>query len=162
MSSHFQTTVGFTSIAASSWLAGSIASISIISVPALISAANDSSTSPVLATRLWRIIYERGKASMPIVAATAAIGYGTLAYNRYSTQRPWLPFAFSSFMAVAIVPFTVVTMSSTNSSLIQISESKTAPGTAEGVVALLARWGSLNLTRSLLPFVGALTAIWYI
>ncbi|KAF7535993.1 hypothetical protein G7054_g4898 [Neopestalotiopsis clavispora] len=117
----FETLVGLTGLVASSWVAGSVGGISLISIPALIDTIVSGTLPHHVAPQLWRVIFERGKATMPIAAATAAACYGTLARSRYASQRPWIPFALSSVTTIAIVPFTVIAMSGTNGSLIQLS-----------------------------------------
>jgi hypothetical protein len=144
-------------------LTGSVGGISLISIPALIDTIVSGTLPHHVAPQLWRVIFERGKATMPIAAATAAACYGTLARSRYASQRPWIPFALSSVTTIAIVPFTVIAMSGTNGSLIQLSAGQNVRDlSVEGILALLKTWSRLNLTRSLLPLVGALTSAWYL
>lgn len=59
---------------------------------------------------------------------------------------------------VAIAPFTFIFMASTNNQLFALQDA--ARGTSSGVenlaVELVKKWGNLNLTRSILPALGAM------
>lgn len=68
--------------------------------------------------------------------------------------------AAAAVSTIAIVPFTLIFMSSTNGELFKREQA--ARGTAADAqlssVELVKRWGRLNLTRAFLPAIGAIVA----
>ncbi|KAI4723765.1 DUF1772-domain-containing protein [Aureobasidium sp. EXF-10728] len=151
----------------SAFLAGSMASISWISVPALMDAP-----APLLAKQ-WKKIFDQGKTSAPPMAVLSSAIFGYLAYREPTASSNFTLYTAAAILVPSIVPYTVFLMSSVNnklhekaSSLANASLTDTAveSGAAQGETAheLLDKWATLNFGRSLLPLVGALAAGWAI
>lgn len=141
-------------------LAGTIASISLVSVPAIMKSLAEDGLTTSQAIRLWRNNFELGKALAPPIALATA---SSLAFCGWSARslgalgwRDGRLFFVSAVLTVAIVPFTIVSMGSTNAKLLSLAkkEGLTASEGREGEV-LLEKWCSLNRVRSLLPLAGA-------
>ena len=97
----------------------------------------------------------------PPFALAAAIAHVLNAYiNRNSPSDPAKYSAAAAASTIAIVPFTIIFMKTTNEELFK--RERAARGTATGVEPssreLVKKWGRLNLTRAFLPAVGALVA----
>lgn len=104
---------------------------------------------------LWHGVFELGKSQAPFLAVTALALHLTTGYLRNRTIKSWRLAAAG--LTIAIVPFTGTLMGATNDAMIR--------GTVEGiggldVAALLTKWASLNLTRSLLPLLGGAIGLW--
>ncbi|KAF5017729.1 hypothetical protein F66182_10327 [Fusarium sp. NRRL 66182] len=135
-----------TGIAGSAWVSGAIAGASLMAVPAALSAPSTSAT-------VWQEIFNRGIALMPKLAATTAASYLYGAFSAHQDGRSWKGLATSALLTVAIVPYTILFMSSTNNFLFKAA-SGTLGASQDEVSRLIGRWGVLNLGRSLLPLAG--------
>lgn len=91
---------------------------------------------------------------MPKVAITVALAYGYAAYDAKSKGGNWTGFLAAAGLVVAIVPFTILFMSSTNAALHAAARETTSVSTAQ-VFELCNTWTVLNTTRCLLPLAGA-------
>ncbi|KAM0349779.1 hypothetical protein ACHAPU_003610 [Fusarium lateritium] len=141
-----------TGIVGSAWASGCIASISLAGVPAALQL--QAPTSAIV----WQELFNRGFALMPKLAATTALAYTYAAYVSYKAGRDWKGLAAGGILTVAIVPFTIVFMSSTNSLLFKAA-SGTLEASQDDVAKLIGRWGVLNLIRSLLPLAGTMIGL---
>ncbi|KAI9801863.1 MAG: hypothetical protein M1833_002177 [Piccolia ochrophora] len=159
-------TVGITS---SALIAGSLMSISLIGVPAIMEAPG-----PLLLHQ-WHAMYTRGKNNMPKIAAVSLLCHGYVTYAAYNSKviplrQKWPIFALGGLSTIAIIPFTFAVMHQTNQQLLRKEEasrgvSKTddmvqAGLNDEAVRPLVDRWGIMNLVRGSLPAIGALAACW--
>lgn len=140
----------------SAFTSGAIASLSLITVPVLLT----NTTNASLLTS-WRHTLDNGVKVCPPFAVAAAITHVLNAYiNRNSTSDGAKYSVAAAASTIAIVPFTMMLMAPTNEELFK--REKAAFGTATGVepssLGLVNKWGRLNLTRALLPAVGALVA----
>ncbi|MCJ1248909.1 hypothetical protein MMC30_006130 [Trapelia coarctata] len=140
----------------SAFTSGAIASLSLITVPALLT----NTTNASLLT-CWRHTLQNGLKVCPSFAVAATIVHVLNAYiNRDSTSGRAKYFAAAAASTIAIVPFTMILMAPTNEELFK--REQTALGTATGVelssLELVKKWGRLNLTRAFLPAAGALVA----
>lgn len=146
---------------------GSILSLSYASVPCFLLAP-----SPIL-VRQWHRAYEDGKIINPSISALSALSYAFLSYRIYGTlNHPKAEmYALSALFTLAIVPYTVLAMQSTNKKLqkkveemkgLDISEKATEIGLAKGESAkeLLDWWATLNFGRGLFPLVGSILGLW--
>lgn len=125
-----------------------IASLSLIGCPAAL-------TLPGSANALaWSGLYHHGIALMPRAVTAIAVSYGYAGYDAYQRKRvEWKGYAVSALLAVAIIPWTLLTMIPTNNELLAMAD-----GRSGGTLAaneLIARWATLNLVRSLFPLAGA-------
>ncbi|KAI9838843.1 MAG: hypothetical protein M1819_004049 [Sarea resinae] len=159
-------------ITTSAFLAGTITSISVLSVPSLLLAP-----SPVAAEQ-WAALYDRGKKYAPSLAVFGSLFHALAAYQAYNhpfaVAHPsaWKLYAVAAVATVAIAPYTLLVMAPTNDSLHQKEQELKGQGLAEDVKegalglggestkALLDRWGTLNLIRGVFPLVGAAAAVW--
>lgn len=128
---------------------GSIASITLFGVP---TARAVHTASP----QIWHGMFTRGMNLMPKVAVAVALSYGYAAYDTRSRGGEWTGYLAAAGLVVSIVPFTLLFMSPTNSALIESAKGSSALAQTQ-VSDLIAKWGVLNLTRSLLPLAGAVT-----
>jgi hypothetical protein len=141
--------------------AGTIASISLISIPAISRALKEDNLSAGHAVKLWRNTFEAGFALAPPIALATASSLGFCAWTARGLLTHGVPssrlYGISAAVTVGIVPFTIIFMKSTNDKLLRFAkkEELTASESQEGE-ALLKRWTFLNGVRSLLPLAGAL------
>lgn len=95
---------------------------------------------------------------MPKAAVVVGLSYSYAAYDSRNRGGYWKGFLSAAGLVVAIVPFTLLLMSSTNTALIH-----SAKGASTLTVAqeseLVSKWGLLNLIRSFLPLTGAVTGL---
>lgn len=111
--------------------------------------------------RQWETSYNLGKKLMPTTALATLACFGYLAYDRNIRGLEWKTSAAAGVATVAIVPYTIIFMGSTNQSLLDI-----AGGTAAGVFSyedvtkLLLKWKGLNLLRAVLPLCGSILGVW--
>ncbi|KAK5999908.1 hypothetical protein QM012_004996 [Aureobasidium pullulans] len=158
--------VGLTSAA---WLSGNISALSLISIPAITNVKQDSSLSNAHAVRLWEQNYQRGASQNPPIALGAAASLGFLAWSLRSVHtatlvgvRPSPLIAIAAVSTMAIVPFTVAFMRSTNNKLLTLAakakKDELSVTETEDVDSLLEKWTSLNRLRGVLPMAGAVAA----
>ncbi|KAF3050242.1 hypothetical protein E8E11_000573 [Didymella keratinophila] len=145
------------------WLSGTIASISLVSVPAITKSLKEDGLHSSHAVKLWKNNFELGKGLAPPIALATA---SSLAFCGWTARgvpamgsKDGRLFFSSAVLTVAIVPFTIIFMGKTNARLLGLAkkEELTASESREGE-ALLKKWGFLNGVRSLLPLAGAVLA----
>ncbi|GAB7351244.1 hypothetical protein MBLNU459_g1671t2 [Dothideomycetes sp. NU459] len=138
--------VGITSAA---FVSGAIGGISFMCGPALMD-----SPAP-LAAKQWKKVFDSGKVIAPPLSVVSAAIFGGLAYR--------------ALLVPSIVPYTIFFMAPTNNKLEQkasslanasLSDTAAEAGVAkeETTHALLDKWISLNLGRSLFPLFGSVLA----
>lgn len=91
---------------------------------------------------------------MPKVALGVALAYGYVAYDAHSRGVKWIGFAAAATSLLGIVPFTLIVMKKTNTSLHEAARAGT-PGCDRVVNGLLETWTLMNFSRSLFPLAGA-------
>lgn len=136
---------------------------------------------PTLLTQ-WLALFRRGLTLMPGLGIATAAAYGAVAYSASGGgggNGAWVPYAVAGALVVAVIPYTLVVMRSTNARLIAaattMAAASTTTGSAEGAAllnkpaaalsdpearALILRWSNLNFGRGLLPLAGAAVALW--
>lgn len=114
------------------------------------------SPSPDLASQ-WAFIYNRGVKLVVPLSITSGVIFATLAYQ-YAGVDSWKSkmYGVAAASVFGFAPYTGGLMLGLNASL----QEAAAKGTKEGVVALVERWGTLNLWRGVFPFVGMLVGTW--
>lgn len=143
--------------------AGTIGSISLVSLPAITKSLREDGLTTPHAVRLWRHNFERGKNIAPPFALATAASLAFCGWSARGASTTWPRagrlFFVAAGLTVAIVPFTVVFMASTNEALLRLAgkEEWTAAEERDGE-ALLARWRFLNGVRSVLPLAAAVLA----
>ncbi|RAH73277.1 DUF1772 domain-containing protein [Aspergillus aculeatinus CBS 121060] len=156
-------------LSGAAWLSGNIAALSLISVPALAETQRETSAPQGLIVKLWRKVYDKGKAQNPPVAAATATAFLYLAWSvraggplfRHSQYSLTGLYTTAAILTLSIVPYTIVTMRPTNNALIRLAqtpEDLTSAGVKESST-LLNRWVFLNGIRSLLPLVGGMLGV---
>ncbi|KAH9839698.1 uncharacterized protein C8Q71DRAFT_743817 [Rhodofomes roseus] len=138
-------------IGASGYLSGFISAASILGVPPLLLAAPD------VATKQWAKLYHTGAAIAPTTAGVAFLAYLYLGYHSGHYVSPSEGYAYlaAGTLTLAIAPYTLLTMMSTNNELKALAEGKEEKVVEEArVKALLQKWWSLNLVRALGPATG--------
>jgi hypothetical protein len=91
---------------------------------------------------------------MPKIAVTVGLSYAWAAYDTASRRGKWQGFAAGGALMVAIIPFTIIFMKSTNQALIGVA-TEAATMSGEQVAGLIKTWSSFNIVRATLPLVGA-------
>ncbi|KAJ5644218.1 uncharacterized protein N7484_006725 [Penicillium longicatenatum] len=158
--------VGFTGAA---WLSGNIAALSMNAAPAVLRARVEDNLPVKNTVKLWRNLYESGKAQNPPVAALTASAFFYLAWSNRSSSTlirqvarnsPAL-YGTAAILTLSIVPFTFVAMSSTNNALLAKTELDSEPSaqTSAEIDDLVKKWISLNGIRSLLPLAAGVFGI---
>lgn len=113
--------------------------------------------------KLWRKNFELGKGLAPPIALATAASLSFCGWRERGIPttgiRDGRLFFVSAALTVAIVPFTIFFMSSTNTKLLSLAKKDelTSSDSREGE-ALLKRWTLLNGLRSFLPLAGAVLA----
>ncbi|KAL0935204.1 uncharacterized protein CTRU02_209795 [Colletotrichum truncatum] len=145
-----------TGILGCAWWAGMGQSLSIFSV----SAALGTNAEPIYALKLWQNIFLRGKSLGPKVAVVTFLSFAYSAYGRYCHGVAWKPFVAAGALSLAIVPYTGVFMSATNSQLMAGAQGVTTLGWSEAR-ELLTKWQTLNFVRNFFSIAGAAIGFWY-
>ncbi|KAF5003771.1 hypothetical protein FDECE_9701 [Fusarium decemcellulare] len=135
-----------TGITGSAWASGAIAALSLVGIPAALSAPSTSAT-------VWASIFNHGVAIMPKFAGTTATAYLFAAYDANQNGRSWKGLVAGAVLTVAIVPYTIVFMTPTNNLLLGAAQD-TLVASKEEVARLIGKWSTLNLIRSLFPLAG--------
>ncbi|KAJ5706139.1 hypothetical protein N7455_004380 [Penicillium solitum] len=142
-------------ISSSFWLSGEIFTYSWGAVPAVLVAAP---TSQHLAAKQWAAFYHRGHSLGPPFAILGAGGFIWLALKSHS----WLYWG-AAILNIGIVPWTLLFMLQTNSSIFEVANmkdsSKTPVRDETQLAPLLNRWASLNTIRSFFPFAGGVLGL---
>lgn len=134
-------------------------------MPALVQSQQEDHSPPSLLAKQWAAIYETGKKKNPPIAAAVASSLAYLAWSVrqggplykttvYSRSRLYIA---AAALTIGIVPYTFIFMAGTNNTLLKKAES-TSDADKE-VPALVERWNSLNLGRSVFPLAGAICAV---
>ncbi|KAL3461171.1 hypothetical protein BJX64DRAFT_261445 [Aspergillus heterothallicus] len=149
------------------WLAGNIASYSLVSVPSLITSYHEHNVPLPLIVKQWRDMYSAGKAQNPPIAIVTAAAFVYLAWSVRESTTPLAVLApknatalysAAAALTVAIVPWTLTTMLPTNNQLLERAGLKGwAPSdeAAEETEDLLHKWTFLNAVRGVFPLLGA-------
>lgn len=132
-------------------------------VPALIRSQTESNVAPNLLAKQWHTIYENGKTQNPPIAAAVASAFFYLSWSTRKGAPLFKPtadnrsglFAAAGGLVLAIVPFTILTMASTNDLLTSNAKS-VSESSASDLVGLLKKWAKLNLGRAVFPLIGSL------
>lgn len=140
--------------------------MSTIATPALLQSHRDDNVPAGTIAKQWQRLFDIGKLQAPPVAASVAISFGYLAWSVRAgaplfKQTPFSRtalFSTAAIMTVAIVPFTIIFMSSTNNALSK-KASATTESSGEETIELVKTWTTLNRLRSFLPLAGAFCGI---
>ena len=121
-----------------------------------------------IAVRQWSVMFSRGKAVVPPMALLSSSAFAYLAYNIPATSRLYASAALSSF---AIIPYTLLVLSPTNSKLLkraaeaeklstkdELDETRLPRG--ESSKELIDKWNSLHVGRLMLPLISTLLGVW--
>jgi hypothetical protein len=149
------------------FLPGNIASLSLISIPAL--TQSQDSVPPRILAKQWKDLYDLGKTQNPPIAGVTAASFSYLAWSvRSGTSLRLLAprnamqlYAAAAVFTLGIVPYTLITMNPTNNKLIEKAgkvdvNSKGLDGTGDDkeVGELLKKWQVLNGIRGVIPLLG--------
>lgn len=135
---------------------GAAASLSMFSIPAIL----QTSAEPGHALKLWQHIFLNGASTGPKVALAVTLSLAYSAYDRYDQGVAWKPFVAAGALSLAIVPYTIIFMSSTNNALMAGARGIATLGVSE-TTELLKRWQALNAVRSIISLAGAAIGLWY-
>ncbi|KAF6795442.1 DUF1772 domain-containing protein [Colletotrichum sojae] len=145
------TAITATGLLGCAWWAGAVASISLYAVPAALSTGPE----PQYALRAWTEVYNRGAATGPPIALATFVSLGVVAYRQYQERKPWKALLFAGASSLAIVPFTIIFMATTNHALTAAAGGSVKITWTE-TQALIEKWKVLNLIRGLMPLTGCL------
>ncbi|KAI4283783.1 MAG: hypothetical protein L6R38_001948 [Xanthoria sp. 2 TBL-2021] len=124
--------------------------MSTIAVPAILAGQTNSS----LLVSHWNSMFRAGSKVGPTLVALGAVNYLYAAWGAYNSTydtRVWKGFAAAGVSTMAVAPYTVVFLSSTNSALLG-QAAKTTLSEVQ-VRGLVEQWAFLNLLRSGIPIV---------
>ncbi|KAK1595885.1 uncharacterized protein LY79DRAFT_588449 [Colletotrichum navitas] len=144
-----------TGILGCAWWAGATASLSMFSVPTILQGSSE----PAHALRLWRHIFLNGASTGPKVALVTFLSLAYTAYDHHNRGAVWKPYATAAVLSLAIMPFTLVVMSSTNNALMAGAQGVETLSLSE-TTELLTRWRTLNLVRSFISLASAGIGLW--
>jgi hypothetical protein len=158
-------TIGIT---ISSAVSGASLSLSFFVVPRLLEAPT-----PLL-LKQWNSSFDLGKKSIVPLAGVSAASYFYLAYELHSrlsaSSSKWKMYLLAGLLSVAIVPYTLGIMMSTNKKLLaKVEETKALSFKDEVVEAglgdetahkLVDKWGMLNLGRGALLVLSGVVGAW--
>jgi hypothetical protein len=123
-------------------------------VPAVLVAT---STSQSLAAKQWGKFYHKGHALGPTLAILGAGTFGWLAFKSHNMLY-WGAAAFD----IGLIPWTLLFMMKTTNSLLELVGTKDEKSTANDgtrFTPLVNTWASLNIVRSIFPFVGGILGL---
>jgi len=157
-------------IAASAFMAGTISSFTLYSIPTIMTAPAS------IAVQQWRLIFLRGAKSMPPLAIAASISYGFLFWRDRGTTGPRSTlFLTAALLVPSIIPWTIFAMRPTNNILLnRAKEADTASASVSATTALLNseaaedkstkalldKWATLNLVRGVATAIASVLGIW--
>ncbi|OLN81729.1 Noranthrone monooxygenase [Colletotrichum chlorophyti] len=145
-----------TGILGCAWWAGVTASLSTVAIPAILQA----SAEPTHALKLWQSIFLNGAKAGPRIALITFLSFTYSAYDRSKRGVAWKPYATAAVLGIAMVPYTLTFMSSTNNALMAGAQGLRTLGWPEAK-ELLTRWQALNFVRSIFCLTGAGVGLWY-
>jgi len=152
-------------ITASAFLTGYMSGCTILTIGPLLQ-----SPTPLI-LRQWQALYDKGKATAPVIATVAALAHS---YSAYSTSaRPsaaWKLYTLAAALTFGIAPYTLTVMKNVNGKLAAKNKETAELSATDDVVevglggesakALVDWWGTLNLIRASGPLLGAVAAVW--
>ncbi|KAL2870150.1 uncharacterized protein BJX67DRAFT_378682 [Aspergillus lucknowensis] len=153
------------------YLAGNIASYSLATVPALLKSHREHDAPLPLIVKQWREMYSAGKAQNPPIAAVTAAAFAYLAWSVHSQSATALThlapsnattlYSAAAALALAIVPWTLGAMRTTNKLLLDRAAATWVPTerSSEQVEELLGKWIVLNGVRGVFPFVAGVNPL---
>ncbi|KAF3399898.1 Noranthrone monooxygenase [Penicillium rolfsii] len=153
-------------ISGAAWLSGNIAALSMNATPSLLRSRREDNVPPATLVKQWRNMYENGKTQNPPVAAAVAASFFYLAWSVRSGAPLFRQTAYSrsglfsaaAVLTIGIVPYTFLTMSSTNNALLEKASS--APEISDTETStLIEKWTQLNMVRGYLPLIGAVVGL---
>ena len=123
---------------------------------------HDSVQASILAQQ-WKYTFEAGKSQNPPIAAVTAATFSYLAWTAgHGPRNRARLYGVAAALTIAIVPWTLLAMSPTNSRLsAKAEEAWTRKGKEDDgeVGELLKRWTTLNGVRSFFPLVGGVVGL---
>ncbi|KAL4787747.1 hypothetical protein BJX76DRAFT_354007 [Aspergillus varians] len=146
-----------TAVLAGSFLSGSMITISIISMPALL----DATTQPSQIFHQWIRMFHYGHRTHTTISALTLTLYACTAWRRSAVNKPWGTMILASVITVLMTPFTWVAMIPTNKTIAGFaSGSRDAAGvTIQQARRLITQWSWLHLARSFFPLAGAVVGM---
>jgi len=141
-------------------LAGASIMLSVWVIPTLMEAP-----APV-AAKQWKKMFDLGRVSMPPTTILTSSIFGYLAWQS-ATPSSFRLYTAAAIIAPTMIPFTIGVMMPTNNKLEEKAQSFASSGAdevgvakEETVNALLDRWATLNLVRSVLLLTSAILGGW--
>ncbi|KAF2692025.1 hypothetical protein K458DRAFT_354231 [Lentithecium fluviatile CBS 122367] len=153
-------------ITASTYLLGTNASLSFISVPALMMAPAP------LAARQWKKVFDTGKAIGIALSIASALGTAYVAFHQDPSSLPFKLNLAATLLFPSIIPFTLVFIGPVNAKLAYKAHALASSGSLadkdieagvaadETVHALLDVWATRNLARAAITGLGVVFAVW--
>ncbi|KIA75621.1 hypothetical protein HK57_00553 [Aspergillus ustus] len=140
-----------------SFLSGAMMSVYLLAIPSLF----ETTTDPGHLVRHWHRIFMNGHIKGPIISLTTTALYGLAALAKYNAGQKWGVFATAGATTIAMVPFTLTIMASTNEALFRMeAEVQKGRNPTWGEAERLVRnWSRFNLTRAFFPLAGAVLGL---
>lgn len=134
-----------------------------------------------LLVKQWQIMYDTGKLTLPPLAIGSGAIFGYLAYRcEFLSRSTHIPtarepkiidfltatpdstpralYTAAAVLLPSIVPYTILLLKPINDKLTAMANISDMSERLETAHALVDKWGTLNLIRSLLPLAGAVLA----
>ncbi|PGH35013.1 hypothetical protein GX50_02147 [[Emmonsia] crescens] len=160
-------------LSGAAWLSGNIAAFSLNVVPSLLTSAQETNLAPSTLAKIWKNIYHLGSIQNPPIALSTAAAFFYLSWSvrsgtilfRETAENTAALYCAAGVLTLAIVPFTIVAMTKTNSALMEKaklveSEPTVKAGAREQTEHLIRQWIGLNGVRSLFPLAGVLVGMY--
>lgn len=122
----------------------------------------DTNTSAAFLVKQWARNFHYGHLIMPPMAIFTCAVHARTAWKRRSAGLDWTGYLMASLITVAIIPFTLIFMATTNDALFGLNavfdsgkhavEDRSTMALARGLVA---RWGYLHFCRAVMPVTAA-------
>ncbi|XXG95120.1 hypothetical protein Hte_001380 [Hypoxylon texense] len=144
------------SILGSAWVSGSLASLSICTIPALLQCG----TTAEGLLKGWHLQYSRGLAHIPTTAGLIGLNYIYLAYHHHSLGLEWRGYATAAVTNLMMAPFTLIVIGATNNKLLGAVSGTGKPLSESVVRMLMVKWSQLSAIRVFMPLAGAVFALW--
>ena len=106
----------------------------------------------------WVRLYHYGHLLLPSMAIATFLMYAYTVNAKWASGNKWVTCAAAGVVTVSMIPFTLIVMAPTNSTLFRLEKEikvEAAVATLDQVQALVTRWGRMHFVRSLFPLVGA-------
>ena len=128
--------------------------LSLMTIPLFL----DTNTQSAHMLTQWVRLYHYGHLLLPSMAIATSLIYAYTVTAKRASGNKWVTYAAAGVVTVSMIPFTLIIMAPTNSTLFRLEKEikvEAAVATLDQVQALVTRWGRMHFVRSLFPLIGA-------